>query len=775
MKTHLKKGSILLSLLTVLLIGGCSGSDGKDGIDGTTTVINEDKSPPVALSTQPMAAATAIAPNTAFNIIMSEAIDIESVTSSMVMLTGPEGAVSGSVATSTNTITFTPQNPLTAESSYTLTLLSGVKDLSGNTLSTDSSWNFMTGTTPDTIPPSIATVTPVDGSSDIDEQSIITVTFDEAMDAATLNAASFRLQKNGTQLSGTVQSSGNSAVFIPTVALEQGTLYSVIVTDNAKDLAGNPIAADYSWSFTTQSEEDLTPPTVVLTDPQDGHKVPYLTSQVSAYFSEEMDAASINTDTFILENTRGKVAGNINYSNNKATLNITDPRLDLNSRYSATITDFVKDSNGLRMAQEHQWEFITLDGSWQGAALIESDTGTTTYPQVAVDTSGNAVAVWLQYDGTRNNIWANRFDVLSGSWQGATLIESDTGDASSPQVAVDDSGNAMAVWYQSDGSDYSIYANHFDALSSSWQGAALIESGTGRAYSPQVAVDTNGNAIAIWYQYDGTYSNIYTNRFDVLSGSWQGAVLIENDNTDSAYNPQVVIDTNGNAMAIWYQSDGTRNNILANRFHVLSGSWQGATLIESGTGNAYNPQIAVDDSGNAMAIWYQSDGTRNNIWANHFDVLSGSWQGAALIESDTGDASSPQVAVDDSGNAMAVWYQSDGSAYSIYANHFDALSGSWQGAALIENNTGYADLPQVAVDASGNAIAVWRQYDGTPSNIYTNRFDVLSGSWQEAALIENDTGNAYSHQVAVGANGNAIAVWYQYDGTYFNIYANRFE
>jgi len=49
--------------------------------------------------------------------------------------------------------------------------------------------------------------------------------------------------------------------------------------------------------------------------------------------------------------------------------------------------------------------------AWGTAQLIETDdAGEALRPQIAVDGSGNAIAVWQQFDGTRNNIWANRFD-----------------------------------------------------------------------------------------------------------------------------------------------------------------------------------------------------------------------------------------------------------------------------------------------------------------------------------------------------------------------------
>jgi hypothetical protein len=80
------------------------------------------------------------------------------------------------------------------------------------------------------------------------------------------------------------------------------------------------------------------------------------------------------------------------------------------------------------------------------------------------------------------------------------------------------------------------------------------------------------------------------------------------------------VDGSGNAVAVWQQDNGTgtRTNIWASRFVPATG-WGTATLVETdNAGDALVPQVAVDGSGNAVAVWYQSDGTRSNIWANRF-------------------------------------------------------------------------------------------------------------------------------------------------------------
>jgi hypothetical protein len=363
-----------------------------------------------------------------------------------------------------------------------------------------------------------------------------------------------------------------------------------------------------------------------------------------------------------------------------------------------------------------------LPKAWGTAAAIDVNTlGYAFSAQIAVNASGSAVAVWLQSDGARDNLWANRYTPTSG-WGTATLIEIDNlGDAFAPQIAIDANGNAMAVWTQSDGTRDNVWVNRFTPAGG-WGTATLIETNNvGGAEQPQIAMDTSGNALAVWSQVDGSYLSIWANRY-TPTGGWGTASLIESGNAGPAFSPQIAFDTSGNAMAVRMQADSLRYNIVANRF-TPSGGWGTASLIETdNAGNAENPQIAFDASGNAMAVWQQTDGTRTNIWANRYTASTG-WSTATLIETDNaGPAIKPQIALDSSGNAIAVWSQRDSTRSNIWANRFTP-SGGWGTATLIEtDNAGSAFVPQIAMDASGNAWAVWEQGDGTRYSIRANAY-----------------------------------------------------
>ncbi len=417
---------------------------------------------------------------------------------------------------------------------------------------------------------------------------------------------------------------------------------------------------------------------------------------------------------------------------------------------------------------------------WLAAQPIETDdTANGFAPQIAVDGYGNAVAVWFQNDGYHNRIWASRYAPTFG-WGTAAVIDLNSSyDAAAPQVAFDKRGDAVAVWLQTGGSTTHIWANHY-ADGYGWGTAAPIESGVFSAGAPQIAADGNGTVVAVWLQSDGARSNAWSCRYSAGSG-W-GTPVLTTTNPSFGTLQQIAINGNGTAFAAWVQGDPditrpptyTRNDIWMSRYTPGSG-WENATLIETNTsGPSGTPRAAVDPVGNAVAVFIQYDGSRNNIWANRYAVGSG-WGNATLLETDNvSHAYSPQVAVDPSGNAVAVWYQSNGTRNNIWSNRYAAGVG-WGNATLVEtDNAGDAKDPQVGADSSGNFLAVWHQSDGTRDNVVANRY-VAGPGWGTAGLIEtNNAGGASFPQVAVDPSGNAFAVWLQFSGAANNVWANRF-
>jgi hypothetical protein len=118
---------------------------------------------------------------------------------------------------------------------------------------------FATTVPPDTTPPTVVGVTPADGAVDVAVDASATVVFSEAMDPATISSSTIELQDEGGNLVAAAVSydaGTQTATLTPSSALGNSATYTATVlgggTDpRVKDLAGNALVSDYSWSFST--------------------------------------------------------------------------------------------------------------------------------------------------------------------------------------------------------------------------------------------------------------------------------------------------------------------------------------------------------------------------------------------------------------------------------------------------------------------------------------------------------------------------------------------
>jgi hypothetical protein len=405
---------------------------------------------------------------------------------------------------------------------------------------------------------------------------------------------------------------------------------------------------------------------------------------------------------------------------------------------------------------------------WHTPELISNFVGRNAVsPQVGTDSYGNAIAVWAHDDFTGNSVWASRY-TATGGWSTAELVDSDSTNIIrlDPKLAVSANGDALAMWSQIGnwGNGYDLWANRFTP-GGGWNGASLVETNNvGGIANPQIAMHSDGSGIAVWAHSDGTRYNIWANRYTVSLG-WRIPTLIENDDIDIAIIPQVAIDANGNAIVVFLQAGA----IKAIRYTAASG-WGTPESIDRKVGVAFNPEVAVDPSGSALAVWHQSGlGGTNNIWANRFTPSEG-WGTAELLETnDVGNAGFPQVALDPSGNAIALWSQWDGQRSGIWSNRYTPSNG-WETAEVIDvGNTGNASNYTIAFDESGNALALWTQSNG--KTLVARRYTLAFG-WGAPEVLALNAGGS---QVAFDSTGAGIAIWNQHDGTRSNIVTARFE
>jgi hypothetical protein len=173
----------------------------------------------------------------------------------------------------------------------------------------------------------------------------------------------------------------------------------------------------------------------------------------------------------------------------------------------------------------------------------------------------------------------------------------------------------------------------------------------------------------------------------------------------NARGPQVSIGPGGDTTAVWQISEGTGSVIEAAR-RPPGGPWEAALTISTPGRSSFSPQVAVDAAGDATAIWELEEG---EIWV--VQSASRPAGGAWGTPHDIGSAGEvveqpPRLAVDAAGDATAVWVREEG-GHSIVETASRPAGGAWGVPRPISIAAQDAVGPRLAVDAAGDAAAIW--------------------------------------------------------------------
>ena len=207
--------------------------------------------------------------------------------------------------------------------------------------------------------PKVNFVSPANLAVGVAINTAVTATFNEAMNPATITAATFTLADGITPVLGTVTYVGRTATFTPAGLLVANTLYTATMTTGAENQDGHTLTNNYVWSFTTGAAPDTTRPTVTFVSPANlAIGVPINTTAVTATFSEAMTPATITTTTFTLDDGVTTIAGSVVYAGLTVTFTPDSPLL-LTTLYTATITTGAEDLAGNSLLNDFVWSFTT--------------------------------------------------------------------------------------------------------------------------------------------------------------------------------------------------------------------------------------------------------------------------------------------------------------------------------------------------------------------------------------------------------------------------------
>ena len=227
---------------------------------------------------------------------------------------------------------------------------------------------------------------------------------------------------------------------------------------------------------------------------------------------------------------------------------------------------------------------------------------------------------------------------------------------------------------------------------------------------------------------------------------WRAATAISG--TSSGDQAAAALHADGRGVIVW-RADG--DQVWSNR--LSGGAWSGPQRINEGAGRGQYPQVAFA-ANDIVAAW-----GRDDIWLARFNGAS--WTPGERVISTRGR---PRIslAANAQGHILVSWYLTDRYA-TIYACRFDPASGWAEVVTLTRNDLLRFSVspPEVALDASGNAAVVWRQYDNGGTRYWWSRFN--GNGWSRAEIVDFG-GDTVTPLRLRGLANEVVAVWLGADG-----------
>jgi hypothetical protein len=339
----------------------------------------------------------------------------------------------------------------------------------------------------------------------------------------------------------------------------------------------------------------------------------------------------------------------------------------------------------------------------------------------------------------------------------------------------------------------------------------------------KIAMDAQGNATVVWIQTDGTRKNVFARRFNATTQTFEDQKLIGRNGGGDAERVSLKVNANGDAVAIWTQSDGntTPEEIDVVAAVYTGGTWGPAERVadQSALGgiakSASNAKAAFGPDGMIVAVWrtifddsIATGGDIDELQSSTYDPVTKVWGQVLTIERDeSSNLFDSHVVVLPNKDALVVYMDTGEIAAedeSFRIRRKAANSTEWLPGNVAPNGDATEFLPgdprrnnsnlQLAANEAGQVQIVWaHRFDVTGGReaILTAFLPADSKIWSAPIVADITAGDSQSTDGKLGKssdspsivmdkNGKSTITWQQNDlnpntGSIQSLYAIQFD
>jgi len=474
----------------------------------------KSSTPPSVIATNAIVGEEKFAINRKVYAIFNKEVKLSS-DSALEIFSG-EAKISGKGSVEKNTIKFTPDSLLPKDVKLTATIYkNGVVDSDSNSMESDFSFSFETGSQSDLTPPLISSISPLKGASSVGTNTEMAIEFSEAMETSTLTSENIELYEGTEKIPVTISYAGNIVLLKSSRTLAASSNYVINVKKVVQDSAGNSMSADFTSTFSTGGGLDSTSPMVSAVFPGNGATdIPLTQKGIILIFSEVLDPLSITKNSIQIQNSKSEIV-NGSFSRYSNTI-VFYPTSDLKNAlvYTIKVNKEIKDLAGNSLEQDSTSTFSTT------SYLSSSSTPPPTFTMSSVSSNLTNGQTGINPSGNITLNFPEAIDPSSLNGSNITLVDS--------------AGNVITGTFALTNNNLSVVFDPSVELSPNTTYTisvlAGIETLSGRRLSSNFTLSFTTGAVSVaQYTIGGTVSGLV------------GSVTLQNNSTDT-----LILTANGN-------------------------------------------------------------------------------------------------------------------------------------------------------------------------------------------------------------------------------------
>lgn len=294
-----------------------------------------------------------------------------------------------------------------------------------------------------------------------------------------------------------------------------------------------------------------------------------------------------------------------------------------------------------------------------------------------------------------------------------------------------------------------------------WLASSRLSSSKEGSNLPDVAMDVRGNSVAVWSAPEGPGVERIEASVRPAGGSWSGPVPLSPEGA-KAQNPQVAVDDAGEATVVWSQEEGATTELRSVSMAAGSG-WTPAANVSTAGDEPVGFDLAVGRSGEAIVAYEDRAGPKPRARVTT-RLPGGGWTEAVTVSAAGEEAYAPSVSLGNGGTAAVVWPVTDG----VRAVE-RPVAGAWSKPVDVVTGEGLYS-PAIAVAPDGEVVAVWRKSENG-KGAFVQSASETGGIWSPPQ--ELGVGFFYSGapRIEIDAGGEAVALWERSESSALSILA----